>query len=115
MMHKTNANGHTTCPSQLFVLSEIIDKFVCACQAVIMMKMLGNLVLFIWLKLKVSLNLAVENLALRQQLAVMKRTNKRPKNSNGGSALLGSAFPNLDSLAQISHHFKAGYCCLLAS
>ena len=67
------------CPSQLFVLSEIIDKFACACQAVIMMKMLGNLVLFIWSKFKVTSNLAAENLALRQQLAVMKRTNKRPK------------------------------------
>ena len=53
-------------PSQLFVLSEIIDKFACACQAVIMMKTLGNLVLFIWSKFKVSSNLAAENLALRQ-------------------------------------------------
>jgi hypothetical protein len=33
----------TTCPSQLFVLSEIIDKFACACQAGIMMKTHGNL------------------------------------------------------------------------
>ncbi|WP_320041562.1 integrase [uncultured Desulfobacter sp.] len=44
-----------------------------------MMKMLGNFVLFIWLKFKVTSNLAAENLALRHQLAVMKRTNKRPK------------------------------------
>ena len=44
-----------------------------------MLKIFGNLVLFIWLKLKVTLNLAAGNLALRQQLAVMKRTNKRPK------------------------------------
>ena len=44
-----------------------------------MMKTLRNLVLFIWSKIKSTLNLAVENLALRQQLAVMKRTNKRPK------------------------------------
>lgn len=44
-----------------------------------MMKMLGNLVLFIWSKFKVTSNLAAENLALRQQLAVMKRTYKRPK------------------------------------
>ncbi len=43
------------------------------------MKMLGNFVLFIWLKFKVTSNLAAENLALRHQLAVMKRTNKRPK------------------------------------
>ena len=41
--------------------------------------MLGNLVLFIWSKFNVTSNLAAENLALRQQLAVMKRTNKRPK------------------------------------
>ena len=68
-----------TCPSQLFVLSEIIDKFACACQAVIMMKTLGYLVLFIWSKLKITSNLTAENLALRQQLAVMKRTNRRPK------------------------------------
>ena len=74
-----NMNAVLSCPSQLFVLSEIIDKFACACQAVIMMKMLGNLVLFIWSKFKVTSNLAAENLALRQQLAVMKRTNKRPK------------------------------------
>ncbi len=76
--------------------------------------MLRNLVWFIWSKIKSTSNLAVENLALRQQLAVMKRTNKRPNNSNNGSALLGFAFPNLDSLARISCHCKAGYCCSLA-
>ena len=43
------------------------------------MKTLGNLVLFIWSKFNVTSNLAAENLALRHQLAVMKRTNKRPK------------------------------------
>ena len=37
------------------------------------------------------------------------------ENLNGGSTLLGYAFPNLDSLAQISRHCKAGYCCPLAS
>ena len=37
------------------------------------------------------------------------------ENSNSGSALLGFAFPNLGSLAQISCHCKAGYCCPLAS
>ena len=37
------------------------------------------------------------------------------ENLNGGSAFLGFDFPNLDSLAQIFHHFKAGYCCPLAS
>jgi len=32
-----------------------------------------------WSKIKITANLAAENIALRQQLAVMKRTNKRPK------------------------------------
>ena len=67
------------CPSQLFVLKEFIDKSACACQAVIMMKTHGNLVLFIWSKFNVTSNLAAENLVFRHQLAVMKRTNKRPK------------------------------------
>ncbi len=44
-----------------------------------MMKMLKNLVLFIWSRFKIISNLAAENLALRQQLAVLRRTNKRPK------------------------------------
>lgn len=43
------------------------------------MKTLGNFVLFIWSKFKIISNLAAENLALRQQLVVMKRVNKRPK------------------------------------
>ena len=42
-------------------------------------KTLGNFVLFIWSKFKVTSNLAAENLALRQQLVVMKWANKRPK------------------------------------
>jgi transposase InsO family protein len=44
-----------------------------------MMKTLRNFVLLIWSKIKITSNLVVENLALRQQLAVMKRTNKRPR------------------------------------
>jgi hypothetical protein len=68
-----------SCPSQLLVLFEIIDKFAFSCQPETMMIMLGNFVLFIWSKFKVSSNLAAENLALRQQLAVLRRTNKRPK------------------------------------
>jgi transposase InsO family protein len=44
-----------------------------------MIKTLRNLVWAIWSKTKISSNLAAENLALRQQLVVMKRTNKRPK------------------------------------
>ena len=42
------------------------------------MKTLRILVSLVWSKIKTTLNLAVENIALRQQLAVMKRTNKRP-------------------------------------
>jgi transposase InsO family protein len=41
--------------------------------------MLGKFVLFIWSKFKITSNLAADNLALRQQLVVMKRVNKRPK------------------------------------
>jgi hypothetical protein len=48
-------------------------------QAGIMMKTHANFVLFIWSKFKITSNLAAENLALRQQLVVMKRVNKRPK------------------------------------
>jgi hypothetical protein len=44
-----------------------------------MIKTLGNFVLFVWSKFKITSNLAAENLALRQQLVVMKRVNKRPK------------------------------------
>jgi hypothetical protein len=43
-----------------------------------MMKMLGNLIVFIWSRFRITANLAAENLALRQQLAVMEKTNKRP-------------------------------------
>jgi hypothetical protein len=44
-----------------------------------MMKTLQNLASLMWSKIKITLNLAAENIALRQQLAVMKRMNKRPK------------------------------------
>ena len=44
-----------------------------------MMKKLRILVLLMWSEIKIIMNLAAENIALRQQLAVMKRTNKRPK------------------------------------
>ena len=104
-----------SCPSQLFVLSEIIDKFACACQSKIMIKTLGNFVLFVWSKFKITSNLTAENLALRQQLVVMKRVNKRPKIRRADRLFWGCAFPNLDSLAQISRHCKAGHRCPLAS
>ena len=44
-----------------------------------MIKMLTRFLTFIWKKLRITSFLATQNLALRQQLAVMKRTNKRPK------------------------------------
>jgi hypothetical protein len=50
----------------------MIDKFRYACQAKLMMKKLRNFVLLMWLKIKIIVNLAAENIALRQQLAVMK-------------------------------------------
>ncbi len=57
----------------------MIDKISHSCQSKIMIETLRNLVLVIWSKTTNSSNLAAENLALRHQLAVMKRTNKRPK------------------------------------
>jgi hypothetical protein len=73
------AEKASPCPSQLSILSEIIDKFACACQSWNHDKTLGNFVLFVWSKFKITWNLAAENLVLRQQLVVMKRTNRRSK------------------------------------
>ena len=78
-INKGNLKLLVRCPSQIFVRSEIIDKTSCSCQSKIMIKTLRNLVWVIWSKTKISSNLAAENLALRQQLVVMKRVNKRPK------------------------------------
>jgi len=44
-----------------------------------MMKTLRNFTSAIWPNGKPNLDLAIENLALRQQLSVMKQKNKRPK------------------------------------
>jgi len=44
-----------------------------------MIETLGNFGLFIWPKFKITSNLVAENLALRQQLVVMKRANNPPK------------------------------------
>ncbi len=57
----------------------MIDIISHSCQSKIMIELLRNLVVVIWSKTKKSSNLAAENLALRHQLAVMKRTNKRPE------------------------------------
>ena len=78
---------------------EIIDKFACACQAVIMTKMLGNIVLFIWSKFKITSNLAAKNLVFLPTIGRNEKDKQAAENSNGGSALLGFAFPHLESLA----------------
>ena len=67
-LSKLSFTAPNTCPSQIFVRSEIIDKTSCSCQSKIMIKTLRNLVLVIWSKTKISSNLAAENLALRHQL-----------------------------------------------
>ena len=56
-----------------------LDKLPPACHADSMTKILRNFATFIGLKIRITSYLAAQNLALRQQLAVMKRTNKRPK------------------------------------
>ena len=43
------------------------------------MGVLNTLVLFLWGWFETRAHLIVENLALRQQLAVMKRSHKRPR------------------------------------
>lgn len=68
-----------TCPSQKLVYPEIIDKIAYACQAGFMTKILRNFVEFFLHNFSITSHLALQNLALRQQLAVMKRANKRPK------------------------------------
>ncbi len=57
----------------------MIDITSHSCQSKIMIELFRNLVVVIWSKTKISSNLAAENLALRHQLAVMKRTHKRPE------------------------------------
>ena len=64
-----------------------------------MIKMLGNLLLFIWLRFRITSYLAAENLALRQQLVVMEQDEQAAEDSDGGSTFLGSPFPNLEPLA----------------
>lgn len=44
-----------------------------------MLKILKFVTTLIWSKLKITSNLAAENIVLRQQLAVLKRTNRQPK------------------------------------
>ena len=39
---------------------------------------------------------------------------KTPQSTNGGSTFLGSAFPKLEPLAEISRHCQPGYRCPLA-
>jgi len=44
-----------------------------------MIKILIDFATFFWIRLRLTSFLAAQNLALRQQLAVLKRTNRRPK------------------------------------
>ena len=44
-----------------------------------MIKILMDFATFFWIRLRLTSFLAAQNLALRQQLAVLKRTNRRPK------------------------------------
>ncbi len=54
----------------------------------------------IWSKIKIDSNLKAENIALRQQLAVMQRTvNQTTENSTGRPTFLDSSLPDLERLA----------------
>jgi putative transposase len=44
-----------------------------------MIKILMDFATFFWIRLRLTSFLAAQNLALRQQLVVLKRTNRRPK------------------------------------
>ena len=81
---------------------------------VIMIKTLGNLVLFIWSKTKISSNLAAENFCASPTIGRNEKDEQAAEDSNDGSTLLGFAFPNLEFLARSSRHCKAGYRCPLA-
>ena len=50
--------------------------------------------------LKKRRDLALENLALRQQLGVLKRRKRVPRLKIGDRVFLGGAFPNLGPLAK---------------
>ena len=57
-----------------------------------------------WIRLRLTSFLAAQNLALRQQLAVLKRNKQTTEDQNNGQAFLGFAFHGLEPLAQISHY-----------
>jgi hypothetical protein len=65
-------------------------------------------------KLFMVKDLAVENLALRQQLASLQRKSKRPKLKNLGSDILDVALKNLAKMAGCSGNRKTGHCLRLA-
>jgi hypothetical protein len=56
-----------------------------------------------------------ENLALRQQLTVLKRKHRRTKVSRPGQTLLGARAPVLVRLEEFSHHRHSRNCGALAS
>jgi len=58
---------------------------------------------------------AVENLALRLQLAAYQRKRKRPVAEPMGSRVLGCSFPGLEPLASRAHFRSTGYSGALAT
>ena len=103
-----------TCPSQLFVLSEIIDKFACACHAVIIMKMLGELIFFIWSKFKVTSNLAAE----QEYRGVWPENIWFPLQSVGGITLSSTYLivalqGSFDTGYQVLQEMFYPFCCFL--
>src|SRR5207249_10413980 len=59
--------------------------------------------------------LALENLALRQQLAIYKRTAARPKLRRSDRALLGLALKGVDRVEDGRHHGDSGHGAALAA
>ena len=80
-----------------------------------MMKMLLKLILNILLRPQKDSDLVLENLALRQQLAAMKRSIKRPQLRNQRPSLLDLAFPFLEQLAGAIDHRQTRNCHSVAS
>jgi len=67
-------------PSQKLVPPEFIDKFRQACQHDFMIKFIKNLPSIIWMKLKFATNLAAQNIAIPQQLAVYQQQKQAAEN-----------------------------------
>ena len=78
-----------------------------------------NLLLSVYVCLRAVLkerrNLSLENLALRQQLSVLKRSETRLKIKAAGSGVLDLAVTNLVWLARSADHRQTYDCSRLAS